>query len=86
MNYEVDGKAGWIPVCECRRGKSRLKPNAQDNNDSDSETEDLIIHKNATVRFLPNEGSPGLHIATHRVRYWSPIAVRTRSKLGLGLP
>ena len=86
VNYEFDGKAGWIPVRERRRGKSRLKPHAQDDNDSDSETEDLIIPKNATVRFLPNEGSPGLHIATHKVRYWSPIAVRTRSKLGLGLP
>ena len=57
VNYEVDGKAGWIPVRERRRGKSRLKPHTQDDNDSDSEddndsdseTEDLIIPKNATV-------------------------------------
>uniref|UniRef100_A0A1X7UC51 Uncharacterized protein n=1 Tax=Amphimedon queenslandica TaxID=400682 RepID=A0A1X7UC51_AMPQE len=80
VNYEVDGKAGWIPVREHRRGKSHLK---QHDEGSDSETEELRLPVNATVRFLSRDGSPGLHIANHKVKYWPPIAVRTRSKLGL---
>lgn len=40
VNYEVDGKASWIPVRERRRGKSRLKPYDKD---SDSETEELTL-------------------------------------------
>ena len=78
------GLAGWTPVRQCRRGRTRSGRKLNHNCDSDSDTEDLVIPRSAIVKYMTAaDGSPGLHIATTKTRSWTPIAARTRSKSNL---
>ena len=87
---DQSGDSGWIKV----RGRRNRKPSdkspsprrrttpssTNEQSDTDSSTEDLVVPPSSIVKFVPFDGQPGLRISNSRTRSWTPIATRTRSR------
>lgn len=67
-----DGE-GWTPVRR-RRYKKNLKAKNSD------EEDDLFVPEPADVKYFKVNNIPGLSVHTRKVRYWTPVAARTRKK------
>ena len=83
----------WTPVrgrrkkvrrseVQLRRFPAHCRPTPLSDTDTSSSDSDvpLSIPNDAKVKYSVIDGTPGLSIATNRIRTWTPIALRTRAR------
>ena len=83
---DKSGTCGWTEV-RGRRSRRRTVGNlpssrpSSASEQSESDSEDFVRPPSSTVKFVAVDGQPGLHVSSPRIRSWTPIATRTRSRI-----
>ena len=83
---DKSGTCGWTEV-RGRRSRRRTVGNlpssrpSSASEQSESDSEDFVRPPSSTVKFVAVDGQPDLHVSSPRIRSWTPIATRTRSRI-----
>ena len=77
---------GWTEV-RGRRSRRRTVSNlpssqpSSASEQSESDSEDFVRPPFSTVKYVAVDGQPGLNISSPKIRSWTPIVARTRSRI-----
>ena len=93
-----EGEQGWTPVVGKRKKRGHVpcfvrrrfpsdhqiqdNPSSDSGSSSDLDLDDVIPSRVADVQYKVVDGKPGLSVSTRKTYAWTPIAARTRARMG----